>query len=155
MKIESIIRPGEFASIGQLIFSDDRVGVTDGGYVLGMVSRASLTGYRLEYRSSFKHPRAGFLMGVILAGLPLQTVAGDPLNLGWLILSTPLRMIASFCMFTFGAAMLVSVACRRDIPWIVFERAAGERAFPLQAELPPEAVAVMDQMCERHAEETQ
>jgi hypothetical protein len=111
--------------------------------VLGSVARTSLTGYRIEQRTSFKHPIVGMLLGVALIAVPVQSCAGDPLGVSWLTPGSFRVGAASLFMLFCGLFLLWGVIRRRDEPWIVFIASAGERAFRLRADLSPQAAGVL------------
>ena len=131
---------------GPIFYNDNVIGVFDGRHVLGTVRRSSVTAWRTEYRTSFKHPVVGLVLAIIMLGVPLQSLLGDPLHLWWLTSMSMLRIIASMCMVLIGLYLLFELIRRRDLPWIVFNLGVEEQAFALKAELPPEAVDAVNQM---------
>lgn len=126
-----------------LFFNDDLVGILDGDAVTGTVARAMVLAVRCEPRSSFKHPVAGLLLGVLLVGAAYWPLRGAPIANWWAILVLSKWLIASLFLFVFGAWLLWEVITRRDEPWIVFVTATRERAFPLKTDLKPQAIAVL------------
>jgi hypothetical protein len=133
--IYTIVRP--------IFFNDNVIGVLDGRYVQGTIGRRALRAFRVEQRTSFKHPVVGAVLGGVLTVVPLLTLVGDPLGLWWLTLASPLRLVGSFFMLFFGVCLLWGVMRRREQPWLVLTTASGERAFPLNEELPETAVAAL------------
>jgi hypothetical protein len=145
MELTARSDPGAIYKVAKPIFYDERViGVLEGKYVQGTVGRRSLRAYRVEQRTSFKHPIVGAVLGGVLVGVPLQAVAGDPLGLWWLTLASPMRLAGSVFMAFFGAFLLWGVIRRREQPWLVLTTVSGERAFPLNEELSKLAAEVLD-----------
>jgi len=143
----SVDPTARYRVVEPLFFNDDVIGVLDGKYVQGTVGLRSITTYRVERRTSFKHPVVGLLLGLAMVGVPAQAVAGDPLGLWWLTLGRPMRLVGSFFMVCFGLLLLWGVVRRRDEPWVVFVTTTGERAFPLRNELSPRAASVLETLC--------
>lgn len=120
-----------YTVVDQIFYDDRVVGVLEHSYVLGTVHRASITAVRFEGRSTFKHPVIGLVLGLAFAGVPVQSVLGDPLHLWWLTLASPMRVLGSVFMLFVGTYLLWEVIRRRDEPWVVFVLGTTERAFPL------------------------
>ena len=127
-----------------LYFNDDVIGVVNERYVVvGNVARKSVKGYRIEYRSSFKHPIIGIVFGVSMVSYPVYTIAHTPFGSEWFnTFSIRILAVMGF-IFCFGATLLVIIIQRRDHPWLVFVTDGGEVAFPLNSELGPEAKSVL------------
>lgn len=143
----SVDSTAQYHVVWPLFFDDDVIGVLDGKYVQGTVARRSVTAFRLERRTSFKHPIIGLLLGLVLVGIPTQALAGDPLGLWWLTLASPMRLAGSFFMVCFGVFLLGSVMRRRDEPWVVFVTSTGEHGFPLRHNLSSEASEALRSIC--------
>lgn len=129
--------------VAPIYFNNDVVGVLDGKHSQGRVGRRALMGFRIDRRTSFKHPVIGFVIGFVLVAIPLQALMGDPLGLWWVTLASPLRLVGSFFLFSFGIYLLWGVVSRREMPWLVLITDSGERAFPLRDEMPENAVAAL------------
>jgi hypothetical protein len=144
MEFSNPIDPNaRYQVIDPIFFNDEVIGVLEGKYVRGKVGRRLVTGYRVEHRTSFKHPIAGLALGLALVGLPLQALAGDPLGLGGFLAGTNMRTIGALFMVCFGVYVLWEVARRRQEPWLVFVIEGGERGFPLTKELSPQALETL------------
>ena len=85
--------------VAPIYFNNDVVGVLDGKHSQGRVGRRVLTGFRIDRRTSFKHPVIGFVIGFVLVVIPLQALIGDLLGIWWVTLASPLRLVGSFFPF--------------------------------------------------------
>lgn len=144
MELTSTVDPtARFHIAAPLFFNDEIIGVLDGKYVQDSVARTALTGYRIEQRTSFKHPIMGLILGIALIVAPVQSFAGDPLRLWWFTMGSLHGIAGSFFMLLCGLYLVCAVIRRRDEPWIVLLTTTGERAFRLRDGLTPQAVGVL------------
>jgi hypothetical protein len=147
MQFSSATKPGQkLRVIAPICYDDHVVGVVDGKYLAGAVSRTAVTAIRLERRTSFKHPIVGLIVGISAMGISFLALAGDP------TLATPHELVGLLFLFSVGAYLLWGVLRRRDEPWLVFVLGSSERAFPLKDDLSAEASSLLTQLCGRAPE---
>ncbi len=126
-----------------LFFNDDVIGVLDGKHILGRVNRSSVTAFRVEQRSSFKHPVMGFVLGLVMIGIPLLPPAFEPDGLKYFTRASKEWLFVCFFLLCIGGYLIWCAASRRDQPWLVFETGSSEFAYPLRQTLPQRAEEVL------------
>jgi heme/copper-type cytochrome/quinol oxidase subunit 4 len=98
-----------------------RLVVTYDSDITFAVQRAEIHDVRLETRSSFRHPIIGGVIAIVLVALPVSAVLGDPFDLWWLFLATPMRIVGAISSVFFGMYLFVLLLSRHDELWVVFE----------------------------------
>ena len=124
--------------MGPIAFNERLIVVLEGKYVAGRVFRDQVQRLEIQWRSSFKHPFLGIVIGAGCC-FPLgELIAGDPLELGGLFSMNVRTLAGSLFLFLCGIYLLFGAIFRRQVPFLVAQTTTGEYAFRLRETITPE-----------------